>query len=83
MNILQLLIVLDLTEELIKKNSLTAFMVTHNMRDALKYGNRLIMMNEGKIILDVSGKEKEKLTINDLLELFNENGELNDSIVLS
>ncbi len=76
-------IVLDLTEELIKKNSLTAFMVTHNMRDALKYGNRLIMMNEGKIILDVSGKEKEKLTINDLLELFNENGELNDSIVLS
>ena len=76
-------IVLDLTEELIKKNSLTAFMVTHNMRDALKYGNRLIMMNEGKIILDVSGKEKEKLTINDLLELFNENGELNDSIFLS
>ena len=40
-------------------------------------------MNEGKIILDVSGEEKEKLTINDLLELFNENGELNDSIVLS
>lgn len=76
-------IVLDLTVELVKKSNLTTFMVTHNMRDALNYGNRLIMMNEGKIILDVNGKEKEKLTINDLLELFNKNGELNDSMILS
>jgi len=50
-------IVLDSTEKLIKKNSLT----THNMRDALRYGNRLIMMNERKIILDVNGKEKKSL----------------------
>lgn len=76
-------IVLDLTDELVKKNNLTTFMVTHNMKDALHYGNRLIMMNEGKIILDVSGKEKEKLTINDLLSLFEKSGELSDSIILS
>lgn len=76
-------IVLDLTVELVEKNNLTTFMVTHNMRDALHYGNRLIMMNEGKIILDVSGEDKKKLTINDLLELFNQTGELNDSMILS
>ena len=75
--------VLDLTVELVNKNALTTFMVTHNMRDALKYGNRLIMMNEGRIILDVKGAEKEKLTINDLLDLFNKTGELNDSMILS
>lgn len=76
-------IVLNLTVELVEKNNLTTFMVTHNMRDALQYGNRLIMMNEGKIILDVSGEDKKKLTINDLLELFNQTGELNDSMILS
>ena len=76
-------IVLSLTVELVEKNNLTTFMVTHNMRDALQYGNRLIMMNEGKIILDVSGEDKKKLTINDLLELFNQTGELNDSMILS
>ena len=75
--------VLDLTVELVEKNHLTTFMVTHNMKDALNIGNRLIMMNEGSIILDMSGKEKEKLTINDLLELFNKTGELNDSMILS
>ncbi|MBR3228491.1 MAG: ABC transporter ATP-binding protein [Erysipelotrichaceae bacterium] len=75
--------VLDLTVELVNKNALTTFMVTHNMRDALKYGNRLIMMNEGQIILDVKGAEKEKLTINDLLDMFNKTGELNDSMILS
>ena len=75
--------VLDLTVELVKRNSLTTFMVTHNMRDALTYGNRLIMMNEGKIILDVRDEEKEKLTVSDLLELFNKSGELTDSGILS
>ena len=75
--------VLDLTVGLVKKNSLTTFMVTHNMKDALSIGNRLIMMNEGRIILDVAGKEKEKLTISDLLDLFNKTGELNDSMILS
>ena len=57
-------------------------MVTHNMKDALRYGNRLIMMNEGEIILDVSGEDKKKLTVNDLLDLFNQTGELNDSMIL-
>ena len=45
-------------------------MVTHNMKDALKYGNRLIMMNKGKIVLDIAGKEKENLSVNDLLKMF-------------
>ena len=76
-------IVLDLTAKLIESERLTTFMVTHNMKDALRYGNRLIMMNEGKIILDVSGKEKEKLEVRDLLELFEESGDVNDSMILS
>jgi len=49
-------------------------MITHNMRDALKYGNRLIMLSDGHIILDVKGEEKEKLTIEDLLQKFELNG---------
>ena len=75
-------IVLDLTVNLVEKNQLTTFMVTHNMKDALRYGNSLIMMNEGEIILDVSGEDKKKLTVNDLLDLFNQTGELNDSMIL-
>lgn len=75
-------IVLDLTVNLVEKHQLTTFMVTHNMKDALRYGNRLIMMNEGEIILDVSGEDKKKLTVNDLLDLFNQTGELNDSMIL-
>ncbi len=76
-------IVLDLTAKLIESENLTTFMVTHNMKDALRYGNRLIMMYEGKIILDVSGEEKEKLEVRDLLELFEESGDMNDSMILS
>ncbi len=75
-------IVLDLTVELVEAHHLTTFMVTHNMKDALRCGNRLIMMNEGKIILDVSGEDKKKLTVKDLLELFNKSGDLNDSMIL-
>lgn len=63
-------VVLNLTNELIKKHNLTTLMITHNMRDALNYGNRLIMFKEGKIVLDVKGKEKYKLTIKDLLFKF-------------
>ena len=63
--------VLELTDKIVKENSLTTLMVTHNMKDAIKYGNRLIMMGSGKILVDVKGKEKEKLTVNDLLDLFN------------
>ena len=75
-------IVLDLTVDLVEKNHLTTFMVTHNMKDALQYGNRLIMMNEGEIILDIAGVDKKKLTVNNLLNLFNKTGELNDSMIL-
>ena len=75
--------VLDLTNKIVSENKLTTFMVTHNMKDALKYGNRLIMMNEGHIILDVSGTEKEKLEVKDLLKLFDEaSGVLNDNMLL-
>lgn len=62
--------VLDLTEQIVAKNNLTTLMITHNMNDAIKIGNRLIMINNGKIIFDVSGAEKKKLTIPDLLEKF-------------
>ncbi|MGN0305315.1 MAG: ABC transporter ATP-binding protein [Lachnospiraceae bacterium] len=62
--------VLELTDKLIKEEGLTALMITHNMRDAIHYGNRLIMMNEGQIILDISGEEKKKLTVEDLLNAF-------------
>ncbi len=62
--------VLELTDKLIKEDGLTALMITHNMRDAIHYGNRLIMMNEGQIILDVKGEEKKNLTVEDLLSAF-------------
>ena len=64
--------VLEITDKLIRENNLTAMMVTHNMRDAITYGNRLIMMNEGHVILNISGEEKKKLTIEDLLHKFEE-----------
>lgn len=62
--------VLSLTDQLIYENNLTTMMVTHNMRDAIKHGNRLIMMHDGRIILDIRGEEKKKLTVEDLLERF-------------
>ena len=62
--------VLELSEKIIRENHLTAMMVTHNMKDAITYGNRLIMMNEGHIILDITGEEKKKLTVEDLLQKF-------------
>ncbi len=62
--------VLELSEKFIAEEHLTAMMVTHNMRDAIAYGNRLIMMNNGQIILDVSGEEKKKLTVEYLLDAF-------------
>lgn len=64
--------VLQLSDEIIAKNHLTAMMVTHNMANAIEYGNRLIMMNNGKIIYDVKGEEKKKLTVDDLLQKFEE-----------
>lgn len=62
--------VLDLTCEIVEKDNLTALMVTHNMRDAIAIGNRLIMMYDGKIIYDISGEEKKNLTVDDLLKKF-------------
>ena len=62
--------VLDITEKIVSENKLTTVMITHNMRDAIRYGNRLIMMREGKVVVDVSGEEKKKLTVEMLLELF-------------
>ena len=78
--------VLSLTQELVEKDNLTTIMITHNMKDAIKHGNRLIMMHEGKIIIDVSGEEKAKLTVEDLLEMFTKasGGEFsNDRAILS
>lgn len=62
--------VLDLSDSLIAENGLTALMITHNMSDAIRHGNRLIMMNAGRIILDISGEDKKRLTKKDLLEQF-------------
>ena len=64
--------VLEITDKLINENKLTALMITHNMKDAITYGNRLIMMNNGKIIFDVKGEEKKNLTVEALLAKFSE-----------
>lgn len=78
--------VLDLTEEIVGKDHLTTLMITHNMKDAIRLGNRLIMMHEGRIIYDVSGEEKKGLKVADLLAKFEEasGGEFsNDRMMLS
>ena len=62
--------VLELSDRIVRENGLTALMITHNMKDAIAHGNRLIMMNEGRIILDIEGEEKKRLTKADLLEKF-------------
>ena len=62
--------VLELSDRIVSENKLTALMITHNMRDAIRHGNRLIMMNEGQIILDVRGEEKAKLTKHELMDKF-------------
>ncbi len=64
--------VLELTDKIVKENQLTTLMVTHNMRDAIAYGTRLIMFHSGHIIFDVRGEEKQKLTVEDLLKKFDE-----------
>lgn len=62
--------VLELTDKIVEENNLTTLMITHNMKDAIAHGNRLIMMNEGKIVLDIGPEEKKKLTVEDLLQKF-------------
>lgn len=78
--------VLDLTDKIVTENKLTTVMITHNMHDAIAHGNRLIMMHEGHIIVDVEGEEKKKLTTQDLLALFEKaSGKAfaNDRVMLS
>ena len=76
--------VLQLTDKLVAEHNLTTLMITHNMRDALRFGNRLIMMDAGRIIYDVKGEEKKKLTVADLLQKFEVAGEgaLSDRMML-
>lgn len=62
--------VLEITDKIVAENNLTTLMITHNMKDAIAHGNRLIMMNEGKIVLDIGPEEKKKLTVEDLLQKF-------------
>ncbi|WP_443891965.1 ABC transporter ATP-binding protein, partial [Parasutterella excrementihominis] len=62
--------VLNLTQKRVSEGNLTTLMITHNMRDALRFGNRLIMMHEGRVVVDVKGEQKKELTIQSLLELF-------------
>lgn len=78
--------VLELSDRIVAENRLTTMMVTHNMKDAIQHGNRLIMMYDGKIVIDVSGQEKKKLTVPQLLELFNKvsgSDEADDKLLLS
>ena len=78
--------VLDATQRIVEKDHLTTLMITHNMRDAIAYGNRLIMMYNGHIVVDVSGEEKMNLTVEQLLNLFSQasgSDEVDDKLVLS
>ena len=78
--------VLELSDRIVAESGLTTMMVTHNMRDAIAHGNRLIMMYNGKIVIDVSGEEKKKLTVPQLLELFSKvsgSDEADDKLLLS
>ena len=78
--------VLDATERIVGKDHLTTLMITHNMKDAIAYGDRLIMMYDGRIAIDVSGEEKKKLTVRQLLELFEKvsgSDEADDTLLLS
>ena len=77
--------VLKTTDRIVKDHKLTTIMITHNMKDAIKYGNRLIMMSNGHIVVDIKGEEKEKLTVEQLLKMFNvasQDDVLPDSVVL-
>ena len=78
--------VLDATEKIVQRDHLTTLMITHNMRDAIAHGNRLIMMYEGRIAIDVSGEEKKNLTVEDLLATFGQvsgSNEANDKLLRS
>ena len=77
--------VLDATQRIVEKDNLTTLMITHNMRDAIAYGNRLIMMYDGRVVVDVSGEEKKNLTVERLLNLFSQvsgSDEADDKLLL-
>ena len=65
-------IIMELTDQIVKEKNLTAVMVTHNLRYAVEYGNRLLMMHQGKIVLDLAGEEKKAVKVDDILRQFNE-----------
>ena len=78
--------VLDLSDRIVQEHGLTTLMITHNMKDAIAHGNRLIMMDAGQVVVDVSGEEKKKLTVPDLLAMFSRasgSDEANDKMLLS
>ena len=78
--------VLEATQRIVERSNLTTLMITHNMRDAITYGNRLIMMYNGHVVVDVAGEEKKNLTVEQLLELFSRasgSDEANDKLLLS
>ena len=78
--------VLEVTERIVTRSNLTTLMITHNMRDAITYGNRLIMMYDGHVVVDVAGEEKKNLTVEQLLGLFSKasgSDEVDDKMVLS
>ena len=78
--------VLEATERIVAKDKLTTVMITHNMRDAIAHGNRLVMMYDGHVVVDVSGEEKKKLTVEQLLNLFSQasgSDEADDKLLLS
>ena len=78
--------VMELTDRIVREGQLTTLMITHNMKDAIAHGNRLIMMDAGRVVVDISGEEKKKLTVPDLLALFSSasgSTEANDKLLLS
>ncbi len=78
--------VLDATETIVRRDNLTTLMITHNMRDAIAHGNRLVMLYDGRVVVDVRGEEKRRLTVEDLLEKFNQasgSTEADDKLLLS
>lgn len=77
--------VMNLTDKIIKKNNLTTVMITHNMEHAIEYGNRLVMLHEGHVVVDIKGEEKKNLNVEKLLELFKKNSGnniFNDNLML-
>ncbi|MGX7112295.1 ABC transporter ATP-binding protein [Gemella cuniculi] len=77
--------VMDLTKKIVEKDNLTTIMITHNMEHAIKYGNRLVMLHQGRIVVDIKGEEKENLSVEKLMELFKKNSGTNavsDELIL-